>query len=205
VPDPLTLTVLGGVAAAEGIKFLYGQAAELLKGWRERRKAGREGELRVPIMPNTILDGDPADPVADPEVVEREQTALIDLVGSLSPYAQGLADIDLGDEALAERAGTLRALLEAAYGQRFTFRGEERDRTGVRVTVRQALGDVYGKVVGFEGEPTGIVDVHQNVKTVAKDGEIYGVRQSSNSAARDRPKSSTEAGRADQKTQQPET
>jgi len=36
MPDPVTLTVPGGGAAAEGIKFLYGQAAELLKAWRDR-------------------------------------------------------------------------------------------------------------------------------------------------------------------------
>jgi hypothetical protein len=178
MPDPLTLTVLGGVAAAEGIKFLYGQAAELLKGWRERRKSGQEGDLRVPIVPNAILDGDPADPVADPEIVDREHAALVDLVGALSPYAQGLADIDVHDESLAERAGRLRALLEAAYGQRFTFRGEQRDPTGVRVTVRQALGEVHGEVVGYQGKPAGTVDIGQNVDTVAEGGTVYGVRRS---------------------------
>ena len=41
MPDPVTL---GGLAAAEGIKFLYGQAAELLKACRRvrsRRPADR--------------------------------------------------------------------------------------------------------------------------------------------------------------------
>ena len=178
MPDPLTLTVLGGVAAAEGIKFLYGQAFELLKGWRERRAAGKEGELRVPIVSNTILDAKPGDPVADPTVVEREESALVDLVGALSPYAQGLADIKVNDEKLAERAGVLRALLEAAYGQRFTLRGEQREPTGARVTVRQALGDLHGEAVGFQGEPTGILDVDQEVKTIGPGGKLYGVRQS---------------------------
>ncbi|WP_433306563.1 hypothetical protein ACQP2F_21135 [Actinoplanes sp. CA-030573] len=178
MPDPLTMTVLGGVAAAEGIKFLYGQAAELLKGWRERRAAGRHDELRVPIVPNDILDGEPADPVVDAGVVAREEKELARLWGALSPYALDLADIDLEDDELAEQAGKLRALLEAAYGQRFTFRGEQREPTGSKVTVRLALGDVYGQVVGFEGRIAGQIDVVENIKTVGKDGKVWGVRES---------------------------
>ena len=46
--DPVTITAAGvGMAAiSEGIKFLYGQAAELLKRWRERRDKEREQRHR---------------------------------------------------------------------------------------------------------------------------------------------------------------
>jgi hypothetical protein len=37
VPDPITLAALGAVALSEGVKFLYGQAGELLKRRREQR------------------------------------------------------------------------------------------------------------------------------------------------------------------------
>ena len=35
--DPLTLAAVGAVALTEGIKFLYGQAGETLKRWRESK------------------------------------------------------------------------------------------------------------------------------------------------------------------------
>jgi hypothetical protein len=40
----LTLGVLGGVALSEGIKFLYGQATELLKRRRKRKDAKKAAE-----------------------------------------------------------------------------------------------------------------------------------------------------------------
>ena len=41
VADPFTLAAVGAVAITEGIKFLYGQAGEVLKRWRERKAAGK--------------------------------------------------------------------------------------------------------------------------------------------------------------------
>lgn len=179
--DPLTLTVLGGVVATEGIKFLYGQATELLKAWRERRRKVEAGEalpsqLTVPVLANEVLDGQPAEPVADATVLDRQSKSLVQLIGALSPYAQGQADIDLADEELAEQAGRLRALLEATYGQRFTFRGEQRDPTGTRVTVSQVLGEVEGSVVGAHADigPGGDFDIHQDVKAVKPGGSVTG-------------------------------
>lgn len=37
MPEPLTLAAVGGAVLAEGIRFLYGQATEAVKRWRERR------------------------------------------------------------------------------------------------------------------------------------------------------------------------
>jgi hypothetical protein len=46
---------------------------------------------------------------------------------------------------VAERADALRRLLEAAYGQRITFRGEQRPPSGplliAEIDVRQVAGD----------------------------------------------------------------
>ena len=36
--DPFTLSSLGAVAITEGIKFLYAQAGQVLKRWREKRE-----------------------------------------------------------------------------------------------------------------------------------------------------------------------
>jgi len=181
--DPVTLSVLGGQAASEGIKFLYGQAAELLKAWRERRSRAAAGEaappqLVVPIIANEVLDGVPTEPVVDAAVLDRENALLVPLLGGLAPYVQGLADLDPNDAEVAEQAGRVRAVLEAAYGQRFTFRGEQRDSTGTRVTVTQVLGQVGGTVLGVEGDVApGIgVDVRQQATTVEPGGSVTGFK-----------------------------
>jgi hypothetical protein len=181
--DPLTLAVLGGVAATEGIKFLYGQASELLKVWRDRRRASAAGEplqtIQVPIIDNSILDASPVTDAADATVIEHAARELVQLTGALSLYAQGVIDVDVTDVELNEYVRRLRSLLEAAYGQRFTFRGEERERTGSRVTVTQVLGDVRGAVTGVEAGEVGkgmdlIVD--QDAQDIAPDGSLTGVR-----------------------------
>jgi hypothetical protein len=182
MPDPVTLAVLGGVAANEGIKFLYGQAAELLKAWRERRNAISAGytaqpELIVPIVDNAVLNGTLAQPIANATVVDRESAAFVHLAGALSPYAQGLADVDPGDQQLSEQAAQLRALLEAAYGQRFTFHGEQREPTGTHVTVTQALSTVKGAVTGADVDVSrGTLDIVQGVTTVESGGSVTGVK-----------------------------
>jgi hypothetical protein len=186
MPDPVTLTALGAIAAAEGIKFLYGQASELLKAWRERRQkagdkpAAEAHDLDVAILQSGALDAQPVARPADAAVVEREHSALVELSGALSPYALGQVDVDPTDAELAERAGRLRALLEAIYGQRFTFRGEQREPTGSRVTVHQALGLVEGHVLGAEADvgAGGDLRVEQRADTVSGEGSVTGFKGS---------------------------
>jgi hypothetical protein len=171
--DPVTWTVLGSWAAAEGIKFLYGQANELIKAWRERhrqREAGQllTAELSVPVIATDALDGAPADPVVDAELLDKEKPALSQLVGDLTLYVQDGQNVDIDDADLANYSGQLRAILEALYGQRFTFQGEDRDPTGTKVSVTQAFGSVKGAVVGYKGDlaPGATADVHQKATTV---------------------------------------
>jgi hypothetical protein len=169
--DPLTLAVLGGVAAGKGIKFLYGQAAELLKAWRERR-------ADVPLAAAPVLDGEPGPGAADAEVVAREHANLLSLSTGLAPVAQELVDLDLDDPDLAQRAGDLRELLEQIYHQRITFRGETRDPTGTAVVVRQRVQQVRGTLLGAEAEVDGgaSVTVEQDLGTVADGGSATGFK-----------------------------
>lgn len=169
--DPLTLSVLGSWAALEGIKFLYGQAAEVLKGWRERRPD-------VPIQASEALDEAPEQRPPDAEVIAEQAKTLGELAGGLAPYADGMLEIDLHDAALGERAGQVRAILEAVYGQRFTFQGEDRDPTGTRVRVVQVLGEVEGDVTGVEADAGAGADVgiHQSAHSVKKDGSLTGYK-----------------------------
>jgi MoxR-like ATPase len=177
--DPLTLTLLGA-AATEGIKFLYSQASEVIAEWRRRREpavgAPATAEIRVPIVKTQVLDAAPADPVVDLAVLDRQEKSLVQLLGALSPYALGQADVDPADDELQKSAGRLRALLEAVYGQRFTFRGEQRDPTGSRITVSQVLGDVQGRVVGARATvgPGGDTTVSQQARTIGSGAEVVG-------------------------------
>jgi hypothetical protein len=113
-------------------------------------------------------------------VLDREASTLARLMGALSPYAQGLVDLEAADPELGASAASLRALLEALYGQRLTFKGEAREPTGTAVTVRQALQHVHGDVVGAEAslDATAKFDVIQTVKTVEQGGSVTGFKQS---------------------------
>lgn len=169
--DPLTLAVLGGVAAGEGIKFLYAQAAELLKAWRERRHD-------VPLIASPALDAAPSPTLPDPEVIDCEREALLSLTSALAPAATGLVDIDTSDPGLAQNAGDLRELLELIYHQRITFRGESRDATGTVVEVRQRAQTVSGALLGADAEVGGgaHVTVEQDLDTVTDGGTATGFK-----------------------------
>ncbi|WP_030786641.1 hypothetical protein [Streptomyces sp. NRRL S-920] len=181
--DAVTLAVLGSVAATEGIRFLYDQASEVLRAWRERRRQDGEAaadaaELNVPVVPCGVLDAPAGDGHVDAAVVAREHRALVELSAALSPYALDQLDVDTTDSELALRAGRLRSLLEAVYGQRFTFRGEDREPAGSQVSVSQALGVVEGQVLGAEAEVSkgGSLRVGQQVDTVAEKGKLEGFK-----------------------------
>jgi hypothetical protein len=175
MPDPLTLGVVGGWAALEGIKFLYGQAAELLKAWRERRSDAPDDSLAVPVIHSEVLDAPVTSSEVNAELLRQERDAIGRLAGALAPYAQGLLDIDPDDADLADNAGRMRAMLEGVYGQRFTFRGEDRDPTGTRVTIKQVLGDVKGQATGAEGNVrSGQLAVDQRADSV--EGSITGFK-----------------------------
>jgi hypothetical protein len=179
--DPITLGVLGTLAATEGIKFLYNQAAELIKAYRERKKNRQDQEaespvLDVPIKGDQVLDAPPAEGRADVQVLAEHEPKIVELHSRLTPYANDLADVPVDDAELSARVDELRGLLEAVYGQRLTFRGEHREPTGTRVTVRQVLTEVAGKVVGVQEVSGGAdVTVEQKSEAVTETGSILGV------------------------------
>jgi hypothetical protein len=90
------------------------------------------------------------------------------LLGALSHYALNLSSIELGDENLARLVDRLRSILKAVYGQRLTFRGEEREPTDTRVTIDQAVRELQGRMTGYHGPvlPDGLAG-----SVVAKHGE----------------------------------
>nr|WP_052478812.1 hypothetical protein [Kibdelosporangium sp. MJ126-NF4]CEL20764.1 hypothetical protein [Kibdelosporangium sp. MJ126-NF4]CTQ89677.1 hypothetical protein [Kibdelosporangium sp. MJ126-NF4] len=172
MPDPLTLSVLGGAALTEGIKFLYGQATELLKRRRERKDAKAELPAETPA-----LEGELRQPLqVDPAALERLEPDLRELRRGLQDYVDELEPVDSSDERLLETADAVRQILEAVYGQRITFRGEQRPASGPLAEGRVDVGTVSGYVAGVRAKTaTGTVRGMVNVNEVTSGGEVVGV------------------------------
>jgi hypothetical protein len=174
--DPLSLVVLGA-AATQTITFLYSQVGELLKARRERQ-ARPDAPAEVPLVDPSVLDRPLTSTRIDAEVLDREADSLVGLSAALAPVASGHVELDPNDPVIAMRAAQLRALLEAIYGQRITFRGEERAPSGSQVDVVQLLGDVSGAVTGSESDvgSGGHLTVKQRTTTVAPGATVTGHR-----------------------------
>ncbi|MFJ3656549.1 hypothetical protein ACIPPR_25000 [Streptomyces nigra] len=181
--EPFTLAVLGSVVAAEGVRFLYGQATDVLKEWRERRAASRGDDagdaVEVPLQESSALDHSTAVTTVDADLLGEVRGDLVALSAKLSPYALGHEDIDLEDRELAENVNSLRLLLEGLYGVRLTFKGESREKSGTTLDVRQKLDAVRGSAVGLEAgriSKGADVSVQQDVREIGEGGNVTGAK-----------------------------
>jgi hypothetical protein len=154
VADPLTLSVLGGAVLTQGVTFLYTQAGELLRSRRERREARAR-----PPEPG-VLAGELAPLEADSGVLDEVAGEMTRLCRELSGYAGGIEEITPADRELLVRVEALRGLLEAVYGQRLTFDGEEREPSGPVVEGSIDVRTVLGRAVAVRaGEVSGAAHV----------------------------------------------
>ncbi len=156
--DPFTLTAVGSVVLTEGIKFLYGQVSDVLKRWRDHREQWAKSaagapvpseSAPIPVQVPPILNGTFSSPVIHFDRVAPVEADLKALVGQLATYVQGIDPIDTQDGELLARVDALRRLLEAVYGQRITFLGENRPPSGEPVVssvidIKQIAGVVTG-------------------------------------------------------------
>src|SRR3954451_2902267 len=174
--DPFSLGALGMLAAAEGIKFLYGQAAEVLGRWRERKagKAGADGAVEG--QGADVLEGRLEAPTIDFDVVERLHEDMTELAGVLSSYANGIKEPTASDSDMVDAADALRRALEAVYGQRITFKGEAREASGPIVVGRIDVDTIAGDVAGVRARliRSGRVEGHVTAKEITG-GEVRGV------------------------------
>ena len=162
----------------EGIKFLYQQAGEVLARWRQRRdKDGtdvQDARLRPPV---DLLDGtvEPVEP--RDEYAERLEEDLREARKLLADYADGVEVPQPGDRFVTEQADALRRLLEAVYGQRITFRGEQRPPSGPLVTGEIDVDRVAGDAAAVRAKAisSGEISGSAKAKVVEAGGKLTGV------------------------------
>jgi hypothetical protein len=175
--DPFSLAALGAVAITEGIKFVYDQAAELLKRRRERKATGVEPAAPIPITNPEVLDGSLAPPKPDYQMLESMQQRVTELAVELSKYRDGLVE---PPPAAAATVDELRRALEAIYGQRITFKGEQgREGTGTVITGDVRADLVKGLAIGVDAGTVSdgaTVTGTGQAETVDSDGSLIGVR-----------------------------
>jgi hypothetical protein len=174
--DPLTLSGVAATALTEGIKFLYGQAAEVLKRCREKSIA-RDPEVKV-AEPPASLEGKLGRLLIDPDVAQRLEPDLKKLYSALTLYAQGIEPADPQDEGLLRTVDALRRVLEAVFHQRLTFSGEARPQTGPLVEGEIDVGNVEGYVAAVEAElvASGHVIGSAIVDRIGPGGSAFGVK-----------------------------
>jgi len=171
--------LLMGVASAtlvEGVKFLYQQAGEVLRGWRERRR-DREAPAPGILEPPAVVRIEHAAPLADPPDIE-----LADTLQELKDLVEPIKDGGVDPETAAARAAVanLRDLLEVILRSPITFAGEQPRAVQVSdidVVVQRVRGRVRGVRLDLERlqGPASIRGVGVEAGDVDPGGEVTGV------------------------------
>lgn len=176
--DPLTVGFLGGVAVTEGIKFIYAQAGELIKAWREKRKKS-SSDFEVPILsPELLSNGEINSAIAEDDL-EQYGKKLYELARQLQPYLGGEADIRGGDQAML-LASNLWEIIRNVYQQDLQFTNNASTfLKDSKLTVEQRVTQLDGLMSGVEasdfvGLP--VTEVTQKVGTVGPTGSLTGIR-----------------------------
>ncbi|MEU6951846.1 hypothetical protein [Streptomyces sp. NPDC045714] len=176
--DPITLAGITAVALNEGVRFLYDQAGEVLRNYRERRAATTElpPELFEASSGESGEPGESRELVADLDTVARLEPELRGLRRDLGEYGQGVDLVDPRDSEVLALVDGLRRTLEAVYGAPIVFLGEPRP-DAVRVRGGVEVQEVRGYVAGVRGLPASAGDITGTVRadTVEEGGRAIGV------------------------------
>ncbi|MFD9949981.1 hypothetical protein ACFWYW_28355 [Nonomuraea sp. NPDC059023] len=174
--DPVTLAALSAVALSEGIKFLYDQAAELIRRRRERKDAAAQVEIEAPAG---VLAEQATPLVADLDKVADLEARLIEARRALTVYLAGdefAKPVDPADKELTQAANHLRTLLGQVFGRELVFAGETSGGPHI-VGAAKLTGDVAGEVAGarVKGLSGGTVHGQAEVQgTVLPGGSLSG-------------------------------
>ena len=154
--EALTWGIAAGIAAQEGIKFLYGQMADLIKRSREHKaRLGSESsptadcDVLVASPPPSAFVQAPSElrlPVAS--IADSEQV-LDKLLGQVDAFIVASKAGQCPDEQSWQAVRDLRALVESISGQRLTFIGEPKE---ARPIIRL---DIVISEIGEKGHFTG--------------------------------------------------
>lgn len=183
--DPVTLSIasIGGTALIEGIKFLYNQAGEVIKRWREQKsktsQSDDKSEIINIILPKAAFEGNLANVTIDFEKVQKLEGGLRQLRRDLTDYVDGIDEMNERDTRLLEKVDALRNLLEIIYQQHITFKGENRPASGAPVVVgRVDVKEIAGQSTGVEAEAVtgGHVKGEIIADRIERDGNATGVK-----------------------------
>ncbi|MBD0266246.1 MAG: hypothetical protein ICV78_27075 [Tolypothrix sp. Co-bin9] len=176
--DPLSL--LGTTALTEGIKFLYNQAGEILKRWREKKDIATQTNQTEPVqvkLPPSVFEGQLSEPKIHLNLVQQLEEQMRTLRKDLSDYADGVETVDVSDENLLQKIDALRQLIEAIYQQRLTFKGEQRPSSGPvvegKIDVKQVAA--YAAAVRAKSVTSGKVTGDAKAERVESGGQFIGV------------------------------
>jgi hypothetical protein len=155
MPDPLTLAAVGAVVLNEGVKFLYQQAGEVLKWWRQRKDAEGADAKDEAVVASEVPEAIEAPATAltiHYNALEQVQQELTRLYGELALYGNGVQEVDPGNARLLGQVDVLRRLMEAVYQQRLTFAGEQRPAEGPVGTGRIDVDVVLGYAAAIDAD-----------------------------------------------------
>lgn len=189
MPDPFTIAAVGGLVLSEGIKFLYNQASDIIKRWRDRRnkQIDASAEIKLPEKEFTsapvaevtdIFEGKLAPLEIHYDQVEKVHEPLNKLRKELLDYQEGTLPVDKADQNLIKNIDALRQTLELVYQQRITFKGEDREPSGPKVITIVDVKQVLGEVLGIDVDEIASGSVETNVKAdlVGPGGKLTGAR-----------------------------
>jgi hypothetical protein len=175
--EPSTLGLVGTAVLTEGVKFLFAQAGEAIRWWRERKDDAQAEPVLVPA--NAPLHGRLEPAVLDHDAMKRLEGKIGELRAALAPYADPLtpAPVDPDNPDLIAVVEGLRRSLEAVLGQRIRFQGEPGDPSGPVVMGEVDVDQVFSYVAGVSARSIrgGQVRGTVHVKTVEAGGRVVGV------------------------------
>jgi hypothetical protein len=176
--DASDLTMVAGSALPAAFTFLFNQLDSILVRRRARRDvqaADVPAELTAEDVPRELV-GTVSLPLQTDEARLEVRAAELDAyLRVLRVYMQDSSRITNTDEGLMAVLGQVRSALEEIYGQRFTFTGEQRPRSGPSVVGRYK--EVAGDLIGMEASEAirGNPSVEHDVGTIRPGGKVIGM------------------------------
>ncbi|GIL30804.1 hypothetical protein [Actinocatenispora comari] len=151
--------------------FLYGRLTALLdRGKRDATVESTPEEIDTP----GVLEGQLEPLIVDEAMLSERWHDLQVLAATLGSYERNPERISADDDDLIASLNSLRLALEAIYEQRFTFRGESRERSGTKIS--QKVDRITGSVIGKYGIASeSDLEVRQSSNEVGPGGSMIGV------------------------------